>query len=86
MLAPSRSGNMEDDQIRALQEMQVQAGDGFNFNMELRGILFGKGSTMIFMFGGSFAYYTDREAEGSELENVRPRSYSLFSLLTALPI
>ncbi|KAF5325110.1 hypothetical protein D9619_009668 [Psilocybe cf. subviscida] len=64
------SGNMEDDQIRALREMQAQAGDGFNFNMELRGILFGKGSTMIFMFGGSFAYYTDREAEGSELENL----------------
>lgn len=69
---------MEDEQIHLVEEMPGQLGDGFNFGMELRGILFGKGSTMIYMFRGGFAYHTDSEAEGSELEDVRPRSYSLF--------
>ncbi|KAF5325217.1 hypothetical protein D9619_009666 [Psilocybe cf. subviscida] len=62
-------GDMEDEQIRLVEEMLTQLGDGFNFGMELRGILFGKGSTMIYMFRGGFAYHTDSEAEGSELED-----------------
>jgi hypothetical protein len=68
---------MENNQIHAVQEIQGQFGVRSNFDTALRGILFGKGSTMIFMFRGSFVYYTDMEAEGSQLENVC-RSPSLF--------
>lgn len=76
---------MEDNHLRAFQDMQAQIGDSFNFNTELRGILFGKGSTMVFMFRGSFSYYTDSEAEGTELENVRPKPCHALPLLSICP-
>lgn len=64
---------MADEQIEKLREMQASVGGEDVFNQGLKGILFGKGMTMIFMFKGGFSYYTDSEAEGGKMESVRRR-------------
>lgn len=64
----ARSGCLTEEHLAHVREIQAQIGAAFN--TALRGILLGKGSTMIFMFGSAFSYYTDRDAEGSKLEKV----------------
>lgn len=61
---------MEDEMIKRMREMQTMVGGVQVFDKALTGILFGKGTTMIFMFKGGFSYYTDDEAEGSNMEKV----------------
>ncbi|PPQ92998.1 hypothetical protein CVT25_000198 [Psilocybe cyanescens] len=64
------AGSMADEQIEKLREMQASVGGEDVFNQGLKGILFGKGMTMIFMFKGGFSYYTDSEAEGGKMESL----------------
>ncbi|TFK33292.1 hypothetical protein BDQ12DRAFT_727923 [Crucibulum laeve] len=61
------NGNMEDEMISHLNEIKVLTP---NFDQVIDGILFGKGTTLIFAYKGGFGYYTDNEAEGSKLEKV----------------
>ncbi|KAF5325109.1 hypothetical protein D9619_009669 [Psilocybe cf. subviscida] len=71
-VGPDNSGNwtgiLSDQQLSHLNEIKGQIGEVFD--RALRGILLGKGSTMVFMFAGGFSYYTDDEAEGRILEKV----------------
>lgn len=64
-----RTGSLENEQIDSMRQIQAAIGEDV-FNQTLKGIIFGKGMTMIFLFSGSFSYYTDREAEGGQMENV----------------
>ncbi|KAH9484835.1 hypothetical protein JR316_0001737 [Psilocybe cubensis] len=61
--------SLEDEQIDSLQQVKASMGEQL-FDQTLKGIVFGKGMTMIFLFSGSFSYYTDREAEGSQMESL----------------
>ncbi|TFK33290.1 hypothetical protein BDQ12DRAFT_670399 [Crucibulum laeve] len=59
------NGDMEDQMIAQINEVRAITP---NFDQLLDGVLFGKGTTQIFMYKGGFGYYTDKEAEGSKLE------------------
>lgn len=62
---------MDNENIKQLRVVEAGVGGPDVFSRALDGIIFGKGSTMIFMFRvGGFTYYTDKEAEGSQLEKV----------------
>lgn len=73
-----RTGILSDQQLSHLNEIKGLFGNGFDH--ALRGILLGKGSTMVFMFAGAFSYYTDDEAEGGKLEKVSNISVMHLSL------
>ncbi|TFK33291.1 hypothetical protein BDQ12DRAFT_670400 [Crucibulum laeve] len=60
-------GNLEDKMILKLNEVRAISP---NFDAALEGILFGKGTTMVFIGKQGFAYFTDEEAEGGKMESV----------------
>lgn len=62
---------MENAHLDHLRVIQASVGGAAGFDRALTGILFGKGSTMVFMFHGGFSYYTAEEADGGRLEKVK---------------
>ncbi|KAH9484833.1 hypothetical protein JR316_0001735 [Psilocybe cubensis] len=64
------SSYLENENIKNLRVIEASVGGPDVFNRALDGILFGKGSTMIFMFKNCFSYYTDHETENTAVEKL----------------
>lgn len=67
--AQRRNANLDDEAVRQVRKIQASF-SAADFDRGFEGILFGKGSMIIFMFKTTFIYFTDKEAEGSKLVKV----------------